>query len=228
MDSLSPELALVDPDAAASTRDDAAASARDDAAASARNDAAASTRDAPRRRQLSSTSREAALAVRPAPGDARAPARDGAVTREGFLRRSSVATILGLVVVIVFGLQHAAPSRAPVRAGVANASRPSPSKVERSTPARTKGTTRSHGITIRWPATRGADLYNVVLLRNGKRIDLWPTSNVVAVNGSGVKRSRYVPAGTYRWYSYPGFREGGRVRYGKLLAHGRVRIPSQY
>jgi hypothetical protein len=78
-------------------------------------------------------------------------------------------------------------------------------------------------ISIRWPADRRAAFYNVILFRNGTRIDLWPTSNsatYVAPRASWVARG---PKGIrYRWYVFPGYRSGKAVDFGPMLGHGVV------
>lgn len=80
---------------------------------------------------------------------------------------------------------------------------------------------------ITWPPAEGASLYNVILLRQGRRIDLWPERSAVTLGdpaASGTEQR--VAPGTYSWFAYPGSRAGKRVRYGPLIAHGTVRVPT--
>ena len=81
---------------------------------------------------------------------------------------------------------------------------------------------------ITWAASRRADLYNLVLLRNGKRIDVWPKKSAVTIAGTRISgTAKRLTAGRYTWFAYAGFRTGPRVRYGPLIAHGAVRVPRQ-
>lgn len=99
----------------------------------------------------------------------------------------------------------------PVRSGAAGAS-------EAIAIAREDG-----GIWIRWPSDDRASFYNVILLRSGTRIDLWPTVNSatymtphdiwVAQRAQGIR---------YRWYVYPGYRSGAAIDFGSALAQGVV------
>jgi hypothetical protein len=73
-------------------------------------------------------------------------------------------------------------------------------------------------VVVRWPADQGAAFYNVILAREGERIDLWPKQNRISLT---PERGRGV---TYAWFAYPAYRSNSRVRYGKLLAHGEVTI----
>jgi hypothetical protein len=59
----------------------------------------------------------------------------------------------------------------------------------------------------------------MILVRGDKRFDVWPKGNRVE-----LKRSDSAGAETYVWFAYPAFRNGSRVRYGALLAHGKVTV----
>lgn len=72
---------------------------------------------------------------------------------------------------------------------------------------------------LRWQPVRGATLYNVILWRNGARaLDLWPTAASVR-----VPEGRLAP-GVYQWFVYPAFGTGNARSYGRVVAHGRLRI----
>ena len=72
---------------------------------------------------------------------------------------------------------------------------------------------------VRWKAVPGADYYNVIFRRNGKRaLDLWPTTASASVATGALQ------PGEYEWYVYPGFRSGGTRRYGPIAASGRLTI----
>ncbi len=79
---------------------------------------------------------------------------------------------------------------------------------------------------IGWQRARRASFYNVVLTGNGKRVNVWPSTNTLSLGaaGSSSRATARVAPGTYSWFVYPGFRENGAVRYGPLLAHGTVRV----
>ncbi len=89
------------------------------------------------------------------------------------------------------------------------------------TPARGSAAARPNGgISIRWQPDPRADLYNVVLLRDGTRVDLWPTATAAdyvpppaVATGAGI---------TYRWFVFPGYRSGKNVSFGPALARGEL------
>jgi hypothetical protein len=93
-----------------------------------------------------------------------------------------------------------------------------------SIPAQGRGnavTTADGGIEIRWPADRRATLYNVIVLRDGARIDLWPTTNETAsIPPDALWVARRAKGIRYRWFVYPGYRSGKSVHYGPVLAQG--------
>lgn len=78
-------------------------------------------------------------------------------------------------------------------------------------------------VEITWPAERSADVYNVILLRNGMRIDLWSTRATLDLTAGPSRSARRVSPGTYKWFVYPGAQRDGKVAYGELIAHGVVR-----
>jgi hypothetical protein len=75
---------------------------------------------------------------------------------------------------------------------------------------------------LQWPSVADADLYNVVFLDGDQRVDVWPRTNRIAVRGLRGATGHALGPGTYAWFVYAGFRELGRVRYGPLVAHGRL------
>ncbi len=71
-----------------------------------------------------------------------------------------------------------------------------------------------------WRATPGALLYNVQLFRDGQKLlSAWPRSPRLKL----LRRWRFggqprtLEPGTYRWYVWPAYRRGGKVRFGKLI-----------
>jgi hypothetical protein len=83
------------------------------------------------------------------------------------------------------------------------------------------------GQPIRWTKMDGADLYNVVLVRSGRRIDNWAKSTTMKLR---LRTAPPSPTGTkveYVWYVYPLFRvPGGGFRFGPLVGEGSVVLPS--
>ena len=93
-------------------------------------------------------------------------------------------------------------------------------------PSQARNVVKPRKVQIRWAASRRADLYNLVFLRDGKRIDIWPTKNAVTIVGTRISGARKrLTVGRYTWFAYAGFRTGQRVRYGPLIDHGTVRVP---
>jgi hypothetical protein len=73
---------------------------------------------------------------------------------------------------------------------------------------------------LSWRPVRGARLYNVQLFRAGRKLlSAWPTKPHFRVRRSWrFQGLRYrLRPGRYRWYVWPGYRRGARVRYGKVL-----------
>ncbi len=76
-----------------------------------------------------------------------------------------------------------------------------------------------------WDAVPGADLYNIVFVRNGKRTDRWVKTTTLSLEPKSSAKAG--PTSEYRWYVYPLFREqDGKFRFGKLLADGSANIPN--
>ena len=73
---------------------------------------------------------------------------------------------------------------------------------------------------LAWRATPGAVLYNVQLYRGGEKIlSAWPRGPRLRLSRGwryGGQRHTLEP-GTYRWYVWPAFRSGKKVRFGRLI-----------
>ena len=75
-----------------------------------------------------------------------------------------------------------------------------------------------------WEKVAGADLYNVVLVRGGKRVDRWVRSNTLDLRPAR-SAGKAGPAVEYRWYVYPLYREqDGGFRFGRLIADGAANV----
>lgn len=99
------------------------------------------------------------------------------------------------------------PRSAPARPERARASRPRRAAVEKR-------------VSISWPASPDAVVYNVIFVDGDDRFDVWTKATGLEFAPVGGAR-----AVDYQWFAYPGFRDGKAVRYGSLAAHGEVRVP---
>ena len=74
-------------------------------------------------------------------------------------------------------------------------------------------------VRMRWRPVPDAVFYNVILWRGSSRVrDLWPRRPSVEV------RRRSLAPGTYRWFVYPALGNGSNRRYGALVAQGVVKV----
>ena len=119
-------------------------------------------------------------------------------------------------------LQAAAPPAQVIPQPTQGATNPRPAPRPARTPVATPAvapTQRPTPIVVRWPAAERAMFYDVILVRDGKRLDLWPSRNSIELT-----RSESAGAETYDWFAYPAYKAGSDVRYGDLLAHGKVTV----
>lgn len=81
---------------------------------------------------------------------------------------------------------------------------------------------------LRWPPVAGADFYDVVLWRDGKRVlDVWPRTNRLVVPAGGALEARTLAPGRYLWFVYAGFDGKTAPRFGALLAHGELDVTAR-
>jgi hypothetical protein len=75
---------------------------------------------------------------------------------------------------------------------------------------------------LQWVKVRRAAFYNVQLFRNGKKIlSAWPAASRLQLRRTWAwnrRRHTLAPA-TYRWFVWPAYKRGGKIRYGKPLGH---------
>jgi hypothetical protein len=75
---------------------------------------------------------------------------------------------------------------------------------------------------LQWAKIRKAAFYNVQLFRNGRKIlSAWPVRPRLRLRKTWVwngRRHKLAPA-EYRWFVWPAYKRGGKVRYGKPLGH---------
>ena len=166
-------------------------------------------------------------------GRAETIATDGQ-RRQRWRRPSLVSTAAWLVIVTVVGspiidfaprIGSASPTlgdSAGQVAGDATPSRRAPLTGD------AKKTVDRLRVRLRWQAAPSADLYNVIFLSNARRVkDMWVTKNTIVVGPSGAVNVGFgLPLGRYSWYVFPGYREGGQVTFGALAGAGTVEIRS--
>jgi hypothetical protein len=80
-------------------------------------------------------------------------------------------------------------------------------------------------VTLRWPQAKGADFYNVVLWRSGRRVvDLWPRTNRLELSDGATSDGRKLAPGRYQWFAFAAYTNDGKTRFGHSLANGEFRI----
>lgn len=96
--------------------------------------------------------------------------------------------------------------------------------------ATTAGVAATAGLPVlRWRRVSGARYYNLQLFRGRHKVlSAWPTRARYALKARWryAGRMRRMSAGRYRWYVWPGYGPRAERRYGRLAAHGRLRIPA--
>jgi hypothetical protein len=77
-----------------------------------------------------------------------------------------------------------------------------------------------------WSAKRGADYYNVILVRGRRVFSAWPVRARIQLPRSWAYRGRRykLRPGTYSWFVWPGFGPLSAGRYGKLLGGSTFRF----
>jgi hypothetical protein len=101
-----------------------------------------------------------------------------------------------------------------------------PATRAQSTPRPTKPTSppepKRTPVTLEWPASRDAVVYNVIFVGGGgERVDVWTDATRLTLDDVAFENAE---RRDYTWFAYPGFRDGKTVRYGDLAAHGEVRV----
>jgi hypothetical protein len=141
-------------------------------------------------------------------------------------RPSFLAVLAALLVALVVGLpafdlipwDSKRPSFAETGDGASDAT---PKADVRVTPP----TEAVADINLRWPRAKGADFYNVVLWRSGRRVvDLWPRTNRVQLADGATSDGRKLAPGRYQWFAFAAFKNGAKTRFGHSLANGEFRI----
>jgi hypothetical protein len=73
---------------------------------------------------------------------------------------------------------------------------------------------------LQWVKVPKAAFYNVQLFRNGRKIlSAWPAQTRLRLRRTWIwngRRRTLVPA-TYRWFVWPAYKRGAKIRYGKAL-----------
>jgi hypothetical protein len=124
-------------------------------------------------------------------------------------------------------LEGSSPAAAPRNERVRSSAQASPSPVVAlSGGPGVEKPSDAHRRVLSWPKAKKATLYNVVFISGKKRVDRWVrgTSTMVRTAGPGRQPSAS-RLRVYRWYVYPLYGAHENVRFGKLLAHGSIRLP---
>ena len=74
-------------------------------------------------------------------------------------------------------------------------------------------------VELRWRPVPGAVFYNVILWRGDSRVrDFWPDRTSVRIQPGSLA------PGVYRWFVYPSVGTGTESRFGRLAAHGLLKL----
>ncbi len=147
------------------------------------------------------------------------PARDGRPSFLGVVGGLIAALLIGSPAVDLFAGGPAGPFLLPKEA---TTHLPDSREARRERSDKESTTKASF---LQWPSVEGADMYDVVLWRNGRRVaDLWPRMNRVELHAASSTRDRTIAPGRYEWFVFPVFRNGGSSRAGRLVANGAVQI----
>jgi hypothetical protein len=205
-ESISPELALVDPVLREQVRS---------ASTAQRQCAPAVTADA----------LQPITVAAPPPATARTWQRP---SKPNLLAVVVLATVAAISMLTLLRHEHASTQRSkPPPDGYAE--RPASVVVPQRQLTRHANLTVSPHRPVKWAPVPYAAFYDVVLIRGKSRVlDLWPRKAQLSL----ATLSRRVPTGTYNWFVYPGFgqrhsRTSGNTFYGKLAAQGVLTIPQR-
>jgi hypothetical protein len=97
----------------------------------------------------------------------------------------------------------------------------------RSTPRQLASPAPADGpLAVHWPEAAGADGYSLVVVRGTHHYDFWSSNSRMAFAARPTDaRTTRLPPGRYSWHVYPIVRLRGRVSFGPRLASGEIRIP---
>jgi hypothetical protein len=212
---ISPELALVDPELAAEARRSLPVPPfRSSSASEAGRRPAVADRPPvelleplPTRHEM-----DPAAATPSAARRETTPALQGTEKHARTLRRAplGIAAVTGVMALAaLFGPLVVTTVSRTVAGGSAGATAPAPA----SAPA-------ARGYDIRWRPVPGATYYNLVLQVQGVRsLDLWPRQAHVHIPAGSL------PPGRYTWFVYPAVKAGARPSYGPLAGRGGLTVP---
>ena len=79
--------------------------------------------------------------------------------------------------------------------------------------------------TLRWRAAPGAAYYNLVLTHGTKRVDFWPTASTARITVAKSRVEPTPRPVTYSWFVYAALRlSSGRVRFGPVIDRGKITL----
>ena len=154
----------------------------------------------------------------PGAATASAPRRETTPARQGTKQRARTRRGAPVGLVAITGVMALAALFGPlvvttvsrtVGAGPAGATAPAPA----SAPV-------AEGYDIRWRPVPGATYYDLVLQVQGVRaLDLWPRQAYVHIPAGSL------PPGLYTWFVYPAVKAGARPSFGPLAERGGLTVP---